>query len=101
MASWAAGVATFERSDDDATLARLLEVAGRPPWQAQAACRGVSSTFFYPVKGGYHDARRAMALCRKCPVQAECLAYALAQDEQYGIWGGRVFQRVDNRPRVA
>lgn len=28
------------------------------------------------------------AAVSKCPVQAECLKYALAADEEFGIWGG-------------
>ena len=30
----------------------------------------------------------AVAACRRCPAAAPCLAYALAADERYGIWGG-------------
>ena len=33
-------------------------------------------------------ARRALAGCRRCAVAAACLAYALAADERFGIWGG-------------
>ncbi|MGH9060608.1 MAG: WhiB family transcriptional regulator, partial [Acidimicrobiales bacterium] len=31
---------------------------------------------------------RAKAICARCPVRAECLAFALATDQRYGIWGG-------------
>ena len=27
-------------------------------------------------------------VCLTCDVQAECLDYALAHDERFGIWGG-------------
>lgn len=38
--------------------------------------------------------RIAKALCNTCPIKAECLAYALAVNEQYGIWGGlTLYQR--------
>lgn len=30
----------------------------------------------------------ARACCRGCPVRAECLAYAIAADERFGVWGG-------------
>lgn len=33
-------------------------------------------------------ARMAVACCRRCPAAAPCLAYALAADHRYGIWGG-------------
>jgi Transcription factor WhiB len=32
----------------------------------------------------------AVAGCRHCPVAGECLDYALAADERFGIWGGRL-----------
>ena len=31
---------------------------------------------------------KAKAICRECPVQAECLEYALGIREPHGIWGG-------------
>ena len=30
----------------------------------------------------------AKAVCRTCPVRAECAAHALAAREPYGVWGG-------------
>jgi WhiB family transcriptional regulator, redox-sensing transcriptional regulator len=30
----------------------------------------------------------AKAVCGGCPVRVECLAWALASDEQLGVWGG-------------
>lgn len=33
----------------------------------------------------------AAAACGFCPAQAACLAYALAQGETAGVWGGRDF----------
>lgn len=62
-------------------------------WQNQAACRGMdSSVFFHP-----HDERNsaredritaAKAVCRRCPVIAQCLDYSIRVREPYGIWGG-------------
>lgn len=57
-----------------------------PDWMAQAVCAQVDPKLFYPEQGG--STRQAKAVCARCPVQAECLAYALAQGERYGIWGG-------------
>ncbi|HEX6523076.1 MAG TPA: WhiB family transcriptional regulator [Streptosporangiaceae bacterium] len=30
----------------------------------------------------------AKQICRRCPVRAECLAFATSNDERFGIWGG-------------
>jgi WhiB family transcriptional regulator, redox-sensing transcriptional regulator len=32
--------------------------------------------------------RQARKLCSRCPVKSECLTVALANDEQFGVWGG-------------
>ena len=32
--------------------------------------------------------REAKKICVGCEVRAECLSYALANDERFGIWGG-------------
>ncbi len=35
----------------------------------------------------------AKAHCADCPVQAACLAGALARREPWGVWGGEIFER--------
>jgi len=30
----------------------------------------------------------AKSICRQCPLRAKCLDDALAQDEEFGVWGG-------------
>lgn len=62
-------------------------------WQQTAACRGMdASVFFYPPneRARARDRRGAIAkaICRRCPVIAECLAHALEVREPYGVWGG-------------
>ena len=41
---------------------------------------------FFPEKGG--STREAKRVCATCEVREECLQYALANDERFGIWGG-------------
>ena len=36
---------------------------------------------------------KAKAHCADCPVQAACLAGALARREPWGVWGGEIFER--------
>lgn len=58
----------------------------RPAWMRRAACAGVNVEVFFPeARASGSQARR---LCESCPVQAECLAFALADRTTVGIWGG-------------
>ncbi|WP_226368242.1 WhiB family transcriptional regulator [Pseudonocardia sp. ICBG162] len=57
-----------------------------PDWQERALCAQTDPEAFFPEKGG--STREAKRICSGCEVRAECLEYALAQDERFGIWGG-------------
>jgi WhiB family redox-sensing transcriptional regulator len=56
------------------------------PWYQRAACLDKDADCFFPEKGG--STRPAKRICQTCAVQTECLEYALANDERFGIWGG-------------
>jgi WhiB family redox-sensing transcriptional regulator len=55
-------------------------------WQEQALCAETDPEAFFPEKGG--STREAKKICTGCEVKAQCLEYALANDERFGIWGG-------------
>ena len=55
-------------------------------WQERALCAQTDPEAFFPEKGG--STREAKRICSGCDVRAECLEYALAHDERFGIWGG-------------
>lgn len=56
------------------------------PWMRKGLCRGYDPAVFFPSDGvGVEVARR---ICAECPVQAECLEYALSFRIEHGIWGG-------------
>ena len=55
-------------------------------WQERALCAQTDPEAFFPEKGG--STREAKRVCMSCEVRAECLDYALAKDERFGIWGG-------------
>jgi WhiB family redox-sensing transcriptional regulator len=57
-----------------------------PDWQENALCAQTDPEAFFPEKGG--STREAKRICSGCDVRAECLEYALAHDERFGIWGG-------------
>jgi WhiB family redox-sensing transcriptional regulator len=52
----------------------------------RAKCREAAPGEFFPSDGvGVDQARR---VCTQCPVQTECLEYALAYRIDHGVWGG-------------
>jgi WhiB family redox-sensing transcriptional regulator len=65
----------------------VLEFYGehRPAWMADAACHD-SGVNFFPERGESLDPARA--ICGRCPVAPDCLAYALAHVELRGVWAG-------------
>ena len=70
-------------------IAGLLGIgaeADAQSWQEQALCAETDPEAFFPEKGG--STREAKKICTGCEVKAQCLEYALANDERFGIWGG-------------
>jgi WhiB family redox-sensing transcriptional regulator len=70
-------------------IAGLLGIgleADAQSWQERALCAETDPEAFFPEKGG--STREAKKICTGCEVKAECLEYALANDERFGIWGG-------------
>jgi WhiB family transcriptional regulator, redox-sensing transcriptional regulator len=82
-------------------------------WLERAACVGMDAEPFFGPDGERAQQReireaRAAAICARCPVQAQCLDYALDNSISYGIWGGlnrqersRERRRRALRPRAA
>ncbi|MFM1826338.1 MAG: hypothetical protein RLZZ37_973 [Actinomycetota bacterium] len=70
----------------DFTGLRLVENEDAPSWQEKALCAQTDPEAFFPEKGG--STREAKRVCGSCEVRAECLEYALENDERFGIWGG-------------
>src|ERR1051326_5086014 len=54
-------------------------------WSAQAACRTTDPDELF-VQGAAQN--RAKSVCHGCPVRAECLADALDNRVEFGVWGG-------------
>lgn len=57
-----------------------------PPWP-DAACLDVDVNTFFAATASAR--RRALAVCRGCPIRIDCLDWAVATDERFGIWGGK------------
>ena len=55
-------------------------------WALDAACRDAPVEWFF--SGLDRDVEQAKALCRDCPVAADCVQFAISHDEWHGVWGG-------------
>lgn len=53
-------------------------------WTLRAKCRGMEDALFPDAA----DQKRARQVCIGCPVRYECLAEALDNRIEWGVWGG-------------
>ena len=71
-------------------------------WRADAACAGLDPEIWFPdhvTVEGVERTAEAKQVCATCPVCTDCLEYALAAHEPYGIWGGMTKQERRNFAR--
>ncbi len=61
-------------------------LGAQPDWYERALCAQTDPEAFFPEKGG--SSREAKRICVGCEVRAECLRYAIDNEERFGIWGG-------------
>jgi WhiB family transcriptional regulator, redox-sensing transcriptional regulator len=60
-------------------------------WRSSAACRTADPELFFPVSSvgpAEEDIAQAKAVCGSCGVRRQCLQFALATHQMYGVWGG-------------
>ncbi|MCW7945906.1 hypothetical protein AAW14_28915 [Streptomyces hygroscopicus] len=60
-------------------------------WLWHAACVGEDPELFFPVGStgpAVVETAAAKRVCRRCPVIAECLSWALESGQTAGVWGG-------------
>ena len=67
------------------------------PWQVDALCAQVDPELWFPDGSAPHSSQPtqdAIAMCHRCPVIADCRAFAMAAEaskhwkNRYGIYGG-------------
>jgi WhiB family transcriptional regulator, redox-sensing transcriptional regulator len=61
------------------------EVDSTADWTAAAACLGADPDALF-VQGA--EQQQAKIVCQRCPVRTECLADALDNRVEFGVWGG-------------
>ena len=67
---------------------REVPMASTPPstnWSESGNCRERDLDEMFVTGAAQNEAKR---ICRGCPVQRECLAEALDNRIEFGVWGG-------------
>src|SRR5260370_17811759 len=60
-------------------------------WREDAACRDADPYLFFPIGTtgpALRQIQAAKRICRTCPAQTLCLAWALDHGVTDGVWGG-------------
>ncbi|MEB3368068.1 WhiB family transcriptional regulator [Saccharopolyspora mangrovi] len=76
-----------ERIERHDALYKLLTALPGADFGAVPECAETDPEVFFPEPGRVDLARRAIAICERCPVREACLEKAL-QNGELGIWGG-------------
>jgi WhiB family transcriptional regulator, redox-sensing transcriptional regulator len=75
-------------------------------WREDAACLDADPDLFFPIGtngAALRQIEEAKRICRGCPAQVQCLAWALDNGVADGVWGGatederRVMRRLSAR----
>jgi WhiB family redox-sensing transcriptional regulator len=59
-------------------------------WRVKAACRDTDPDLFFPVGTtglALEQIAAAKAVCNACDAQVACLEFALATNQESGVWG--------------
>jgi WhiB family redox-sensing transcriptional regulator len=87
--SYRAGTSTVVASDSTGT------------WAARGNCLGTDPEMLFVQGSAQHQAKK---ICSDCPVRLECLADALDNRIEFGVWGGMTERErralLRRRPRV-
>jgi WhiB family transcriptional regulator, redox-sensing transcriptional regulator len=60
-------------------------------WPSLGACLDQDPELFFPAARSvtaWVQLALAKNVCARCPVRGECLRFALATGQEYGVWGG-------------
>ena len=87
------------------TLLQLAPISAQtdndpgPNWRTRAACQGRNPETFFPHPSDRDGEDEAVAVCRRCPVETDCLDEAMDAEtyrptsDRHGIWGGKTPQQ--------
>jgi WhiB family transcriptional regulator, redox-sensing transcriptional regulator len=60
-------------------------------WYHYAACQSEDPELFFPIGTtgpALLQLMEAKRVCARCPVQSECLRWAIVTGMEHGVWGG-------------
>ena len=60
-------------------------------WRMRAACIDEDPDLFFAVGASRRagvEIEQAKSVCRRCPVRADCLSFAIETGQESGVWGG-------------
>jgi len=72
------------------TSSRSLDITN-DDWRANSACRDTDPALFFPVGTtgpALEQIAAAKAVCETCDVKEPCLEFAVATNQDSGVWGG-------------
>lgn len=74
-------------------------VGALPNWE-RAVCRSMDPESFFADENVELANPSIVAACNRCEITAQCLAWAIANNETFGVWGGTTpkQRRQLNRP---
>ena len=78
----------IEPREPDCIAAPGVDAGSTAPAARCADGNGTLTALFF--SDDVIDIARAKAMCRRCPLQASCLADALERAEPWGVWGGEL-----------
>jgi WhiB family transcriptional regulator, redox-sensing transcriptional regulator len=70
--------------------AQMITIPDRD-WRQLTVCRHADPELFFPVSAwgpSVDQITQAKAICARCPVRRQCLAFALDTRQRHGVWGG-------------
>jgi WhiB family redox-sensing transcriptional regulator len=85
---------------DRVAATELLDLLRPPAWHADAACKEHPELDWVTLPMGSR-AKRQRAICAGCLVRAECLQFAMDDEELVGVWGGTTPTQRDIRRAAA
>ena len=77
------------------TQVRVAGMSGG--WRDRGLCAEVDPELFFPDKG--ESTVPAKRVCFACEVRAQCLEYALATSQRFGVWGGLSYPQRRRHPQ--